>query len=438
MRQDFLKAGCMLCIFLGVMAYSQDIFAQYVKIPKDKMPIKMQEPAHAKGEEVQLNGITKSSQEFSFDLYRQLAKEVKENENLFFSPTSIHVTLAMTAAGAENNTKKQMQDVLHLANFGKKEYSGFADLMKSLTAPSEEYQLSLANRLWGEKQYTFLPEYLDVAKTSFLAPLESMDFSGNPEKSRKVINAWVEEQTQEKIKDLLKPGVINSATRLVLTNAVYFKGSWVSGFKKELTAEHPFRTEETLSASSEDKKNVKKVPLMYQKAKFPIYVAEDFQAISLPYKGDRLEMIVILPNKVNGLPDLEAQLSPEFFQNILRNLSRKEVKLWLAKFKLEESFELNEILGKMGMTDAFSSARADFSGMTGNRDLYLSAVVHKSFVDVNEEGTEAAAATAGIMMMRSMPRPQQEIIFKTDHPFLFGIRDTQTGELLFFGRVVNP
>lgn len=375
-----------------------------------------------------------STQQFTFALYEQMAKDAKPDENLFISPVSIHVTLAMVAAGAEKNTEKQMLAALQLPALGKKESAAFGKMLAALEPKSDAYQLAVANRLWGEKGYAFKPAYLETAKKDFLAPLEQLDFSGSPEPSRATINRWVEKQTNDKIKDLLPAGSISSTTRLVLTNAIYFKGTWQREFAKDRTRDAAFFTKNAQRANPAE---VKKVPLMYQEANFPAYAADDFQAVALPYQGDRLEMIVLLPRDVEGLAALEKKLTAKFFAETRENLRDTKVKLWLPKFKLEESYEMNDTLIALGMADAFSAEKADFSGMTGDRDLFLSAVYHKSFVDVNEEGTEAAAATAGVMMLR-MARPRDEFIFRADHPFIFAIYDRETETVLFLGRMVSP
>lgn len=375
-----------------------------------------------------------STQQFTFALYEQMAKDAKPDANLFISPVSIHVTLAMVAAGAEKNTEKQMLAALQLPALGKKESAAFGKMLAALQPKSDAYQLAVANRLWGEKDFAFKPAYLETAKKDFLAPLEQLDFSGAAEPSRATINQWAEKQTNGKIKDLLPAGSINAATRLVLTNAIYFKGTWQREFAKDRTREAAFFTKNDQRANPA---GAKKVPLMYQEANFPAYAAADFQAIALPYKGDRLEMIVLLPREVDGLPALEKKLTAKFFTETREQLRDTKAKLWLPKFKLEESYEMNDTLIAMGMTDAFSAEKADFSGMTGDRDLFLSAVFHKSFVDVNEEGTEAAAATAGIMTMR-MALPRDEFLFRADHPFIFAIYDRETETVLFLGRMVKP
>lgn len=375
-----------------------------------------------------------STQQFTFSLYRQMAKEAKPDENLFISPVSIHVTLAMVAAGAEKNTEKQMLAALHLTALGKKESADFGKLLAALKPESDAYQLAVANRLWGEKDYAFLPAYLQTTKKDFLAPLEQLDFSGSPEPSRATINQWVEKQTNDKIKDLLPAGSISSTTRLVLTNAIYFKGTWQKEFAKDRTRDAAFFTK---NAQRTNPAEAKKVPLMSQEANFPAYAADDFQAVALPYKGDRLEMVVLLPREVEGLAALEKKLSTEFFAETRENLRDTKVKLWLPKFKLEESYDMNDTLTALGMADAFSAEKADFTGMTGDRDLFLSKVFHKSFVEVNEEGTEAAAATAGVMMLR-MAMPRDEFLFRADHPFIFAIYDRETDTILFLGRFVSP
>ncbi len=288
------------------------------------------------------------------------------------------------------------------------------------------YELSVANALWAQKGYQFLRAFLNTTTTNYGAGLNQVDFVSATEAARKTINDWVEKKTEGKIKDLIKPGVFNTLTRLVLTNAIYFKGNWARQFEKVETKDSPF----TVARD----KNVT-VPMMSQKAQFAYAETETLQLLELPYAGDQLSMVILLPKELDGLADLEKSLTPGSLRECLQGLRKQEVVVQVPRFKLTSEFSLARVLASMGMTDAFSR-EADFSGMTGDTELFISAVIHKAFVDVNEEGTEAAAATAVVMTLKSAPlRPP---IFRADHPFLFLIRDNQSGSILFLGRVVNP
>ena len=369
--------------------------------------------------------VVEGNTAYALDLYEKL----KESEgNLFFSPYSISTALAMTYAGARGNTEKQMAKVLHFTLDQKQLHPAFAHLEAQLNIVQEKgnIDLSVANALWIQKDYIFLKEFLDLTKKSYGAVLNRVDFKGACEAARRKINAWVEEETKNKIKDLIKPGVLDSLTRLVLTNAIYFKGRWESQFEKSKTKEATF----WLSPG-----NSLKVPMMNQKQKFRYMENDSLQILELPYVGNNLSMIVLLPKKVDGLAQLEAALSVNNLTTWMDLLREREILVFLPKYKMSSQFSLGQTLASMGMSDAFTG-KADFSGMTGNKDLYISALIHKAFVDVNEEGTEAAAATAVAMGFLSMPVPPP--IFRADHPFIFLIRHNPSESILFLGKVVNP
>jgi serine protease inhibitor len=362
---------------------------------------------------------------FALDLYNKL----KETEgNLFFSPYSISTALAMTYAGARGNTEKQMAEVLHFTLDQKKLHPAFARLEAQLNSMQDNrnIELTVANALWTQKDYVFLREFLDLTKNNYGAALNLVDFKKAHEAVRIKINAWVEEKTRNKIKDLIKPGVLDPLVRLVLTNAIYFKGNWESQFEKSKTKEAPFWLAPGKSV---------KVPMMTRKQKFNYMENDRLQILELPYVGNDLSMIVVLPKKIEGVAQLERVLSVDSLNAWLGLLRKREILVYLPKFKTSSQFSLGEMLSSMGMSDAFT-AHADFSGMTGNQDLYISVVIHKAFVDVNEEGTEAAAATAVAMKLLSMPAPPP--VFRADHSFIFLIRHNPSGSILFLGRITNP
>ncbi len=369
--------------------------------------------------------LVRGNNTFALDLYGELRAQ---EGNLFFSPFSISTALAMTYGGARGSTAAQMEQVLHFEVTTERLHQAFSQLVETLNAQGAkgDYQLSVANVLWGQQGVGFLKKFLDLTEKHYGAGLRQVDFAAATEAARRAINAWVEEETQGKIKDLIQPGVLNALTRLVLTNAIYFKGTWAEQFDKKATRDAPF----TLATRQQVK-----VPMMHKTENFGYTEAEDFQALELAYAGDDLSMVIFLPRQVDGLAALEKELSLDNLQSWLGGLRRQTVQVSVPRFTMTSEFRLQEVLKSLGMTDAFSGA-ADFSGMTGRRDLFISAVIHKAFVDVNEEGTEAAAATAVVMMRSAAPRPP--VVFRADHPFLFLIRDNASGSILFIGRLVNP
>lgn len=375
-----------------------------------------------------LQTVVKGNGAFGFDLYQKLRKN---ESNLFFSPYSISTALAMTYAGARGQTEKEMAQVLHFSLEQKPLHSSFSELQSHLnTIQNKGYiNLSIANSLWAQEGYHFLDTFFELNKKNYGAGLNFVDFVTQTESARETINIWVEDKTQQKIKELIKPSMINSLTTLVLCNAIYFKGDWLSQFDKKRTMDADFYI-------SPD--NAIKVPMMSQKSEFKFKNFGNFSAIKLPYEGNNLSMIVFLPREIDGLVELERNLTNDNVKTWIDKLIasyKSEIFVSLPKFKTTCEFELSEMLGEMGMLSAFSLPPADFSGMTGKKDLFISKVIHKAFVDVNEEGTEAAAATAVVMVGGGISRP---IMFRADHPFVFLIRESQTGSILFIGRIIDP
>jgi serpin B len=393
--------------------------------PADTIPDRVAPDYDPKGEVAM---VARGNNQFAFELYAKLREK---DGNLFFSPYSLETALAMTSAGARGETLEQMNKTLHFTLNQERLHPAFAALIKRINGDDKKrgYQLSTANALWGQKDYGFLPEFLKLTKEHYGAGLNEVDFAGATEKARKTINTWVEKETKDKIKDLIKEGVLDSDTRLVLTNAIYFKGDWASQFKKNLTKDAPFN----LGA---DKKV--QVPMMHQEGKFKYLAGDDFQALEMPYVGKELTMVVLLPKKVDGLADLEKTLTADKLAVWLTKIHESDVDVTLPKFKVTAEFQLKKELSEMGMPLAFRRG-ADFSGMDGKKDnLFIGEVVHKAFVDVNEEGTEAAAATA-VVVAKSDDGPERQLpVFRADHPFVFLIRDTRTESILFLGRVSNP
>ncbi|XP_077626135.1 leukocyte elastase inhibitor [Crocuta crocuta] len=375
--------------------------------------------------------LSTANTQFAVDMFRAL-NENTPTGNIFFSPYSISSALAMIFLGTRGATAAQVSKALH---FDKVEeiHSRFQSLNADINKRGASYILKLANRLYGDKNYNFLPEFLASTQKMYGAELASVDFQQASEEARKVINEWVKGQTEGKIPELLAAGVVDSMTKLVLVNAIYFKGNWEEEFIKEATANKPFRL---------NKKDTKVVKMMYQKKRFPYGYIEDLKCrvLELPYRGKELSMIILLPDDIEdestGLKKIEEQLTLEKLREWTNaeNLNRIEVNVQLPRFKLEESYDLNSHLSRLGVKDLFSS-KADLSGISGARDLFISKIVHKSFVEVNEEGTEAAAATAGVATF-AMMMPEEE--FVADHPFIFFIKHNPSNNILFLGRLSSP
>jgi len=372
--------------------------------------------------------VAESVNAFAFDLYGRVRGE---KGNLFLSPYSIASALSMTWAGARGETATEMAETLALPAAWRTEperiHAAFGHLTGSLNDPKAAYELTVANALWGQKGYGFRADFLGLVDESYGAGLREVDFAGNTEAARRTINAWVEEETREKIKDLIPEGGLNTLTRLVLTNAIYFKGTWEFPFEKKRTQEEDF------FAPS----GPVKAPMMRETERFRYADAGGHHVVELPYKGRDLSMVLLVPKAKDGLAAVEASLSAKGLAERLGAMRSRRVQLFLPRFKVTWKLEMSAVLAAMGMPRAFQAGRADFSGMAGEPgDLFIQKVFHKAFVDVNEEGTEAAAATGVVVGLRSMPaRP---VVVRCDRPLVFLIRDTRSGAILFLGRLVDP
>ena len=370
--------------------------------------------------------LVKGNAEFALNLYRTLSE--KEG-NIFFSPYSVSSALAMTYLGARGETAKQMASVLRLPADQEEATRAFAALNKSLNGEGETryYQLNVANALWGAKGVGFLDAFLRAAQDGYGAGLRELDFEKDTEGSRQAINNWIEQKTEGKIQNLFPSGSIDRRMRLVLTNAIYFKSAWQLPFDQQLTKESDF----TLANGQKVT-----VPLMQKTGRFTYFEDANLQGLELPYKAYELSMLILLPRKANGLPALEKSLTAERLSAIESKPLPASVDVFLPRFKTTSSFELTAPFRRLGMELPFTD-KADFSGMNGKTDLLISTIVHKAYVDVNEKGTEAAAATGvGMTATSAMPAPAKE--FRADHPFLFLIRHRRSGTILFIGRVQNP
>ena len=382
----------------------------------------------------EMDALVAGNSAFALDLYQALRIQ---DENLFYSPFSISIALAMTYAGAREETELQMGQVLRFSLPQDRLHPAFNALGLELASRGEgavaergrRFQLKLANAIWGQRDYAFLPEFLDLLAIHYGAGLRLLDFASDPEASRLTINEWVSRQTEGKIQDLLPPSSITPATTLVLTNAVYFNAAWHYPFEEKNTAQGAFHLLDQSQVS---------VPMMHQRESFAYAQGDGYQAVELPYRGKdeatvELSMVILLP-QAGRFEEVAGSLDAQKVQAILADLQPQAVELALPKFSFEASFNLNDPLGALGMPIAFTGS-ANFSGMDGTRDLFISDVVHKAFVAVDEAGTEAAAATAVIIGRTSVETPVEVMV---DRPFVFLIRDIPTGAILFMGQVVNP
>uniref|UniRef100_A0A671S3P9 Serpin B6 n=1 Tax=Sinocyclocheilus anshuiensis TaxID=1608454 RepID=A0A671S3P9_9TELE len=422
--------------------------------------------------------LSSANTQFSLNLFKKISGG-NTSGNVFYSPISISSALAMVSLGAKGNTVAQMFKVLGFNNPAKpdaatpaphqqaqkpqmpcgvkgqheptmtqqtQKFEIPAELKKSPAQPtpgqktedqihSTPYVLSLANRLYGEQSYQFVEKFLNDAKIYYEARLEEVDFKKKSEAARVDINKWVEKNTQEKIKDLLPPRGVDETTKLVLVNAIYFKGNWEKKFPKEATRDGQFKLNKT---------RTKPVKMMHQESKFPLAFIPEMNSLvlELPYVGKNLSMLIILPNEIQdettGLQKLEKALTYEKLMEWTKpsKMRRQEVEVSLPRFKMEETYDMKSLLISMGMEDVFDGQKVNLSGMSPNNDLVVSKVIHKAFVEVNEEGTEAAAATGVVISAFSMPLPPKTFI--ADHPFLFFIRHNPSNSILFYGRFCSP
>ncbi|MBI1915837.1 MAG: serpin family protein [Planctomycetes bacterium] len=376
-------------------------------------------PAEEADPQVNL-AVLEGNNQTALDLYAQLRSD---KGNLFFSPSSISMALGMTCVGARGETADEIVKVLHFPLEFDQLAPAFGTPSRQINGKRRGYELRTANALWGQKGTDFKEAFLETTRANFGAGLKEVDFRHAPEEARKTINEWVEKQTKDRIKDLFPQGTITSEMQLALTNAIYFKGNWDKQFSRRATSDETFRLSGKESVEA---------PLMNQTDRFGFLDAGTFLALEMLYEGQDLSMVVLLPKEVDGLADLEQTLTANRLSDWIGRLRPQKVMVTLPKLKVTCEFTLNDALGKMGMKRAFTN-QADFSGINGRTDLRISLVAHKAFVEVNEEGTKAAAAAATGMVVKSLPP-----VFRADHPFLFLIRDLHSGSILFLGRLANP
>lgn len=378
--------------------------------------------------------VVDANNQFALDLYARLADDPSHHtDNLFFSPFSISSALAITYEGARGTTAEEIRSVFRFPANQNIMRSGFTEVITGINSPSNTYTLRTANALWAEKTFSFLPEYISAGEKYYGAKTTNLDFINKPDESRVAINRWVEDQTEDKIRGLLSEDSIDPDTRLVITNAIYFKGTWTRQFDEEKTMDADFRT---------GTGSIVRVPMMQrtdEDARYGYAETDMFQALSMPYEsgdGKELSMLVLLP-KSNDLSTIESSFNASSLATLRQSISTRRVMVYFPKFTMETKYSLSRMLSTMGMPIAFSGS-ADFSGMAGTKDLYIDDVIHQAFVEVNEEGTEAAAATAVIMRQTSLLIEEPTPVFRADHPFIFMIQDSDTGNILFMGRVSDP
>ena len=414
MTKKFLLAGGLTILFAGV-ATAAVLFL---------FPYEPSQPPQADDTGSTPQGVQEvanANNKFAFDLYSELKKS--ESGNIFYSPYSISAVLAMTYEGAEGKTSDEMKSVFHFPEDNILR-TNFAAIYNDINEGNNAYELKTGNALWVQQDYPFLEDYMSRVEKYYGGKAANLDFISETEKSRQTINTFIEEQTNDKIKDLISAGMLNSLTRLVLTNAIYFKGTWKWEFNKSDTREQDFKIAPD---------NIVKTPMMFMdpdKAEFNYVDLEKLQVLELPYKGEKISMLILLPKE--NLENIE--LSSEKLNEYKSQMEETKLdSIYLPKFEFDTKYLMSETLKGMGMLTAFTWD-ADFSGMTGYKDLFISFVVHQAYVKVDEKGTEAAAATAVGMPMSAAPRN----IFRADHPFIFIIQEKETGNILFLGRVVNP
>jgi serpin B len=384
----------------------------------------------------QATGVSDADNQFALDLFERYAGEKNANDNIFFSPFSISSAMAMVYEGAKGKTAQEIADVFHFPADINQLRSGYQSAFGLINGTSSDYKLTTANALWVQKDYQLLSGYTDAIKNYYGGSIAALDFVGNAAQAVSTVNQWVADRTNNKIQNILSPGSVDAHTRLILTNAIYFKGAWTNAFEQAATLNKDF----TLGDGTHTQ-----IPIMEQVTDFPYADVGDAQFVELPYgQSENVSMYVLLP-KGNNLSALENELTAQKITGWEKELKSNQVDISLPKFHIETQADMPQDLAAMGMPTAFSSINADFSGMATIKDpsqnLYISDVIHKAFIDTDENGTEAAAATAVVVSTAQAigPQPAQPpVIFNANHPFVFFIQDNQTGDILFFGRVSAP
>jgi serpin B len=369
--------------------------------------------------------VAKGNNQFSLDLYSNISK--KEKGNIFFSPFSIYSAFVMVYEGADGKTAEEIGSVFNFQKESKERWRNWELILNDINKKSKEYELFTANALWIQEGFKTLPEYKRVIEEYYKGTVSTLDFAGKTDKARMEINRWVEEKTNKKIRNLFYPGSLNQLTKLVLTNAIYFKGEWFKQFDKNETRDEDFRV---------SKEKIVKVLMMRiegQNARFNYAEMEDLQILEMDYKGNELSMIVLLPKK--DIEKLEKSLTEENLRNWLKRLREERVDVFFPKLKLNKKYILNENIKEMGATSAFTPGEANFSRIDGTKRLFIQIAVHQAFLEVNEEGTTAGGATGIGIGITAVPVKK---VFRADHPFIFIIQEKENGNILFMGRVYDP
>lgn len=426
MNGKYLTIGIIAIIIVGLGIFLYGCTTQPEPTPE---PTPTQEPTPEpepiNQQQVTLaNGVVEANNLFSIDLYD---KYKSEDGNLFFSPYSISSALSMTYEGAKGQTAEEMQAVLHLPDGKNKIRSDFVSIYNELNKADKNYKLTTANALWAQEDYPFVNEYFNVVDEYYDGKVTNLDFKTDTENSRVTINNWVEDKTNDKIKDLIPAGMLSPATRLVLTNAIYFKANWSSQFDAKDTWDGKFKLG---SGESVDAR------MMYQTSNYNYGETSDLQILEMDYLGNDLSMLIILP-KENNMAQIENTFSVEKLEDWKDYMQTEKVRVTLPKFKFETKYFMAEDLKEMGMPTALYPD-ADFTGMSPTDELFISQVIHQTFIEVAEYGTEAAAATAVIMGAGAAPEQEQPKIFRADHPFIFIIQQKDSGNILFMGRMSDP
>ncbi|XP_001365788.2 serpin B11 [Monodelphis domestica] len=391
-----------------------------------------------------MNSLSTANVEFCLDVFKELSSN-HVGENVFFSPVSLLYALSMLFLGARGNSAAQMGKVLHFSYVEGSSHPGLENsskcgltggihlelpaLFSQISRSDSNSTLGIANKLYGTRNIKFHPQYLTCSEELYQSKLQTVDFEHAPEETRKTINAWVESKTNGKVKNLFSKGTIDTSSIMVLVNAIYFKGQWQSKFQEEQTIQMPFKLREGRSVP---------VQMMHQIGTFKVALIKEpqMQVLELPYASGNLSMIVLLPKDTDQIEQIEKQLNLKTFKQWTNSLmTEREVDVHFPRFKLGMKYELNSLLKALGITDIFDHLKADLSGLSPSRELYLSKVIHESFVDVNEEGTEASAATGDIVVVKRLPIRDR---FIADHPFLFFIKHINTNTILFCGRFSSP
>lgn len=422
-----MKKIGLIAIFISCLIAIAAIFS-FINLQKPEpnigtLPIKLADDTNATAESV--NTLVDSLNDFSINFYQQII--INENDNIFFSPYSIFVALSMAYEGARGNTAIEMQNVLNILQNDSANLGSFGKIYNLLNQNQDGYMISTANAFWANQDYRFLPEYLSLLDNFYMAETNELNFAKNVE-AAETINNWIEKQTQDKIKDMITPDMLSELTKLVLTNAIYFKGLWANPFNPDNT----YQTDFVLASG--DTVNVNMMKSNNNNSIFNYTETDDLQILELQYSGNNLSMIIVLP-KENNISAAELAINASNLISWRNDFYEQEINVEIPKFKFEKKYKLNELLQEMGIIDAFSPGSADFSGMDGTNNLFISKALHQSYIDVNEEGTEAAAATTIIVELTSIPEQKE---FKADHPFVFLIQHKVTGALLFMGKVMNP